>query len=110
MLRLSCVWIVLYTIGHVFLVRDIDIITGIKSMLHGLAGGYYYYNHLWYLYITICLYILTPFLYLTVKNEKILNYSLVIWFVASIIIPFYAHFLKVFEPNVYFDLNFLGGI
>lgn len=108
-LKLICIWIILYTIGHVFLLQDIDVITGIKSLIHGVAGGYYYYNHLWYLYVTICLYMLNPLLQIVIQNKKNLDYILIIWVAYSVIVPIVTHYVKVLELNTYCNMNFLGG-
>ena len=108
-LKLIVIWVILYTIGHVFLLRDIDVVTGLESIVHGIKGGHYYYNHLWYLYVTICLYLTTPLLHDIVKQEKKLNYMLIIWIICGISIPLITHYIKQLEPNVYFNMNYLGG-
>ena len=107
--RLIIIWVLIYTICHVVVLKDIDILTGVQSIIHGFAGGYFYYGHLWYLYVTICLYIMTPILQIVLKKKEMLNYILLIWFVGSVSIPLITHYVKALEPNSYFNMNFLGG-
>ncbi len=57
------------------------------SVSEGLISGAY--SHLWFLYLLIGLYLVTPFLRILVKNlnYRMLTYLLVIWFAGTVAVP-----------------------
>lgn len=77
----------------------------ILDIIEDFANG----RHLWYLYMIICLYILTPVLRRISSDESILNEFLIIGFIVNIIIPNFKTFVNseimntVFE-NLHFEL------
>lgn len=67
-----------------------------------IEGGKY---HLWFCWLIIGLYIITPILRIIIKNEKILKYFLVTWFLSNIIhqIP------QLSKVAIYMQLNSISG-
>lgn len=55
------------------------------SIFSTFISGYY---HLWYLYLLIGLYLVTPFLRKIVSDKKIILYFIILCFIFSIIVPF----------------------
>lgn len=60
-------------------------------------------NHLWFLYILLGLYLLTPILKIIVGNtpKNLLIYFLILWFITNSIFGLINH---LFDLNIYFDL------
>jgi len=67
-----------------------------EHIFGGLLSGAY--THLWFLYLLIGLYSVTPALRILVKylNQPKFTYFIAVWFVGTVIVPFMAFFL----PNV----------
>jgi surface polysaccharide O-acyltransferase-like enzyme len=67
-------------------------------------------NHLWYLYILIGLYLITPILSVLIQhlNKPLFLYMLVLWFIGNSVFNLANH---LFEINIYFDFvidDYLG--
>jgi surface polysaccharide O-acyltransferase-like enzyme len=81
----------------------------------GLLGGSYY--HLWYLYLLMGLYAVTPIMRVLVKNlnRSLFSYLLILWFAGTVITPA-IHTFTTFDFNpvmfIFFDSigYFLLGI
>ncbi len=70
-----------------------------ENFLGGLLGGSY--GHLWFLYLLVGLYSVTPVLRVIVKylDRQKFTYFLAVWFGGTIFVPF----MKVFLPNVSYN-------
>lgn len=81
-----------------------DIWADAKLVLHQLKYGAYY--HLWYVYMLIGLYFITPVIGKFVRNaaEKEVGYFLIVWF---IVIAFTQPYLSRFWPQV--DVRYFTG-
>ncbi len=78
------------------------------------------YSHLWYLYMLIGLYLVTPILRVFVKNadRKIIEYTILLFFVIQVVLPYISEFvpefmsfynqLKIFPLSEYM-IYYLGG-
>lgn len=53
------------------------------------------YYHLWFVYVIIGLYLLTPFLRKITADKEKTKYFLVIWLIWSVIVPFISHFVPL---------------
>ena len=69
------------------------------------------YGHLWYVYALIAFYILLPILRILVKNcsIKTVGYALLVWFVASSLLPTLESVSSVFRITPDADLNVRSG-
>lgn len=74
-----------------------------KNFFRIFIMGYY---HLWYLYLLIGLYIVTPILRKIVKDKKITRYFLILCLIFTSIIPIINEFMKLYEFKV--ALNYLN--
>ncbi len=79
------VWVPLYLVWRV--VRHHEPMTLLFALREVLAGPVYV--HLWFLYLILALYLLTPILRVWVRNARDIEfrYLLVLWFVCSSILP-----------------------
>ena len=100
---ITIIWAIMYSTVYKGI---FPLLTGknisVKSFFIGIVNGHY---HMWYLYMMIGLYIITPFLRKFVCKE---NKSLVLFF---IIISFVVQFLFPTIDKVcalYFDIDFIG--
>lgn len=78
----SVVYIVAFNRDRLFNINAANL----KYLFERLVMGHY---HMWFIYMMIGLYLVTPFLRVLVKNcsRKMLEYFLLLWLVFSIIIP-----------------------
>lgn len=75
----------------------------------GLLGGSYF--HLWYLYLLMGLYAVTPILRILVKhlNRKLFTYLLILWFTGTVTTPFIHTFTEFsFNPVVFVFFDWVG--
>lgn len=75
----------------------------------GLLTGAY--AHLWYLYLLIGLYSVTPILRVLVKhlNRKLFSYLLILWFAGTVITPFIHTFTDFsFNPVMFVFFDWVG--
>lgn len=97
-----------------FIYCTLNAICAGKSLVHELAVSVIHPNsyaeHLWYLYMLIPLYAVTPLLIQIVKaGEKYIDYMLVIWLVYSVGYPLINHFVPQIRLVDYADLNMGAG-
>ena len=82
----------------------------LMSVLQGLASGAY--AHLWYLYLLMGLYALTPVLRVLVKHldRKLYKYLLIIWFAGTTLTPAVHTFLPQlnFYPYPFILIDWIG--
>lgn len=81
-------------------------------MVTGITGGFSYYNHLWYLYVAILLYMLTPFINAIISNknsDKLINLGIIIWLIYSVILKNSSYYLNRLQMNDYFNLDIMAG-
>jgi surface polysaccharide O-acyltransferase-like enzyme len=73
----------------------------LMNVLKGLSGGAY--SHLWYLYLLMGLYAVTPILRVLVKHldRKLFTYLLILWFIGTSITPAVHLFLPELNYNPY---------
>ena len=74
------VWSLVYAIVSYIVGSDKNIVTFISSFLKG-------HYHLWFIYMIIGLYMITPLLHKIVTDEKLIRYFLVLSFIFAILIP-----------------------
>lgn len=86
-----------------------------SDIIHGLMLGYY---HMWYLYMIVGLYLITPVLRTFVNREhkKLVLYLIVLSLIAQFTLPVLESFSSVFGELTYvmqviqkFELDFVGG-
>lgn len=100
-LVLLVVWSLIYSITFEIIIPLTQSQTvSIRNILYSAIFGHY---HLWYLYVAIGLYLITPILRLFVKteNKKYITYFLVLSILIRFVVPFANFFcnLFMFEPN-----------
>ncbi|MCW4001270.1 MAG: acyltransferase family protein [Candidatus Bathyarchaeota archaeon] len=88
-------WSVMY-FGWNFFIHGKPLTFG--SVSEGVVGGAYY--HLWFLYLIIGLYLITPILRVLVKNlsRRMMAYLLAIWFAGTVFVPI-VHTFTDFNYN-----------
>lgn len=93
-LRLVVAFVV-WSFGYAFLFH---IVTGhsVARFLITFIKGYY---HLWFLYMIVGLYMITPLLKRIAADERMTRYFLVLALVFSILIPQFIGTIKVFYPG-----------
>lgn len=78
-------WGFLYALCY----RSIDI-TSTSSVLDFLKAGLYGHFHLWFLFMIIGLYVVTPILRCITKDEKTTSYFLALATVLNVILPYFS--------------------
>jgi surface polysaccharide O-acyltransferase-like enzyme len=79
------------------------------NVAQGLLGGSYY--HLWYLYVLMGLYAVTPIMRVLVKhlNRRLFSYLLILWFAGTVITPFIHTFTTFnFNPVMFVFFDWIG--
>ena len=79
------------------------------SIINGLETGAYY--HFWFIYVIMGIYLITPMLriFITHANRNIIKYSLVLWFIATGIIPIIGLFHgNILDNRVFLHLEWVG--
>lgn len=79
------------------------------NVTQGLISGSYY--HLWYLYLIMGLYAVTPILRVLIKHldRKLFTYLLTLWFVGTTITPFIHTFTEFnFHPVAFVFFDWVG--
>lgn len=99
-------WIIFYAFINIWYVNDFSI----KLFFNYIVNSQY---HLWYLYILLGLYIITPILKKIIKEENkfIIEYFLVLWFIYNFLnyisqLPNFSNLSIIFSK---FDFNFITG-
>lgn len=80
-----------------------------SSILEGVLGGSYY--HLWFLYLLVGLYLVTPVLRVLVQHldRHRFRYLLALWVVGSFLVPFFQVFLDFnFNPVMFVFTGWVG--
>ena len=73
------------------------------NLINTFFMGYY---HLWYIYVIIGLYLVTPFLRIIVKNKQLTIYFIILCFVFSSVIPFFIELFNIeILRNITLNLN-----
>ena len=93
-------WILIYSLYNI---NSFSIFNIKNKLLYIIRGN----HHLWYLFATIGIYIIVPFLREIVKNEKILKYFIVLYFVSSFIIPNYLYLLSYYSKDISVLIRYL---
>ncbi|MDI9576556.1 MAG: acyltransferase family protein [Thermoproteota archaeon] len=99
-------WTIIYFIWT-FAVLDWPFTT--FNVLQGLISGSYY--HLWYLYVLMGLYAVTPVLRVLVKNltRNLFTYLLILWFTGTVVTPAIHTFTDFnFNPVVFVIFDWVG--
>ena len=91
------IWSVIYSYSKIQLSK-IDL----KKVVNLLIEGHY---HLWYLFATIKLYAIIPFSREIARNEKLLKYYIIIFFIFLFLIPNYIYFLSYYSKRISNLLN-----
>lgn len=91
------IWSIIYSLIEVKLSK-----INIKIMINKIIDGYY---HLWYLFITIGLYTITPILREVSKKENILKSFMILFFIYSILLPNFIYPLSSNFQEIYNILN-----
>ena len=94
-------WSIIYSLININLST-----LNIKMKLLEIIKGHY---HLWYLYATIGIYIITPFLREIAKNELLLKYFIFLYFVILFVIPNYIYLLY-YSKDIYQLLQYLNSV
>lgn len=68
----------------------------LKNFISAFIKGHY---HLWFLYMIIGLYMITPFLRKIIEDERMTRYFLLLAFVFSVIIPEITSVINVFSEE-----------
>lgn len=79
------------------------------NVLQGILSGSYY--HLWFLYLLVGLYLVTPVLRVLVKhvNRDKFKYLLVLWFIGNSVVPFINRFASFgFNPVMFVFTGWIG--
>lgn len=101
------VWTIIYIIVNCYR-GGVNVLT--KECIKALMRPRAYSYHLWYMYMLILLYAVTPLLYVIVNaGEKYLNYCLVFWIVFSIGYPLINHLCPQIEMKSFQNYNVAGG-
>lgn len=97
-------WMIIYLFIR-FLVKNENILTIIKSVFFGFP-----YYHLWYFYVLIGLYLITPFLKLILNNTDYLKqrYIIVFLFILSILNSIYNSIINCSSFIGIWFLDYLG--
>ena len=107
--KLLAFWIPLYVICNYVINDGAGFNYIIKYSMMGLWGAQGYYGHLWYLYVAILLYLITPLLNRFINEDKLVNYFLVLWFIFSLIYSMLDHYIVRISFADYLNLNLCGG-
>jgi surface polysaccharide O-acyltransferase-like enzyme len=93
-------------IFYVWSMRKNLIRFSIADLLKKFVEGNVYY-HLWFFYIIIALYLITPFIRVLIKNasDRMVGCMIAVWFLNTAIIPMINKFLKV---SIYFNIPMLS--
>jgi surface polysaccharide O-acyltransferase-like enzyme len=91
------IWSVIYSYSKIKLSK-IDL----KKVVNLIIEGHY---HLWYLFATIKLYAIIPFSREIARNEKLLKYYIIIFFIFLFLIPNYIYFLSYYSNRISNLLN-----
>jgi len=81
----------------------------LTSIVNGLETGAYY--HFWFIYVIVGIYLITPLLrvLITHADRHLIKYSLVLWFIATGIIPLIGLFhSNILENRVFLHLEWVG--
>ena len=81
----------------------------LNSIFQGLFSGPY--NHFWFLYLLVGLYLVTPVLRVVVAyvDWKSFKYFMVLWFVGTVTLPFVSSFSPFnFNPTVFVFTGWIG--
>ena len=82
MVIIFAVWSILYILFSIFVLKN-DF-KGFVDVIKNFFGGYY---HMWFIYMLIGLYIITPVLRVIVRRQTVMEYFLIVGILLSIILP-----------------------
>lgn len=91
-----CVWSVIY------MIKRHEQCTGVNWLIKAFVDGF---HHMWFLYMIIGLYMITPFLRMIMKDKKMTEYFLILSLFLTFIIPGIAEFCPPLR-SAYKYLNF----
>lgn len=99
-------WLIIYSIINMWNNESFSL----KNFFINLIYEHY---HLWYLYVLIGLYLITPILrtFITKENKKIIEYFLILWFIYNFIhyLSLLPHMQLLSTLISKFDFNFILG-
>ena len=95
-------WSIIYSLINIRLAK-----LNIKKTIFQIIKGHY---HLWYLFSTIGLYIMSPFLREITKNKKLLKSFIISFFFIIFIIPNYIYLLSYYSKDTFNLLNYIYSI
>lgn len=76
-----CIWSVLY---YIWSVKSSDVTVNMKTFGGSFIKGYY---HMWFLFMIVGLYLLTPLFVEIIKDKKLTEYYLVISVILCVVLP-----------------------
>ncbi|MDD3223936.1 MAG: acyltransferase [Clostridium sp.] len=82
-----------------------------KEFIKSIFSARDYAGHLWYLYVIVGIYLITPLLscFVNKENKSLINYMLLLWIVFGVLIPFFQGFFPGAKFADYANLNLLSG-
>jgi len=92
-------WSIIYSLINIKLKK-----LNIKKKIFQIIKGHY---HLWYLFSTMGLYIISPFFREIAKNKTLLESFLIIYFFFIFIIPNYIYLLSYYSKDTFNLLNYI---
>lgn len=97
-------WVVFYTLWK--LRRSLGDFSVVSEARNIIGGDVYF--HLWYLYMIVGLYLITPVIRVVITHaqQRLIEYYLIIWFITSSLFPMASHFLDL---NVGLKLEVFTG-
>jgi surface polysaccharide O-acyltransferase-like enzyme len=100
------VWAVIYVIYHNYF--EDGTISFKQGFIEYLSGGGGRYGHLWFVYMILGLYLITPFVnhWLSKANEREVNFFLILCFIGCCIFPLIK---KILAIEIKLDLQNFGG-
>ncbi|NLE04570.1 MAG: acyltransferase family protein [Crenarchaeota archaeon] len=102
----SLFWFIAYFIWD-FSIQKIPF--SLDAIIQGILNGPY--TQMWYLYVLVGLYLLTPLLriFIAHADQKIIKYFLIVWFFGVSVIPFFELFIPYhLNSNVFTLTGYVG--
>ena len=95
-------WSIIYSLTKIRLTK-----VNIKEIIFRILKGHY---HLWYLFSTMGLYIISPFFREITKNKKLFDSFIAIYFFFIFIIPNYIYLLSYYSNDTFNLLKYIYSI
>ena len=95
--------LLLWSIIYAFLEVKIESLN-IKNIIILVVKGHY---HLWYLFVTIGLYITIPFTSKIAQNKELLNNFLILYFIFVFAVPNYYNIFRYFSHDIFNSIQYI---